>query len=140
MKTLEQVAADYKCNTLDGRDMSRLADFIPEADLPKFGLSLKDEFVGKHQHKEWTRENILGQLERDVAFGFEKALNQRGISSGLMYAVVSMWNWILKEGLEGFDDYPNYGLPLFKATAEKYGFENPIGSDYGNEAQYETYE
>jgi hypothetical protein len=47
-----------------------------------------------------------------------------------------MWNWILDEGLEDFDDYAQYGLPLFKATAVKYGFENPIGDDYGNEYKY----
>lgn len=63
-------------------------------------------------------------------------MNKRGISAGLMYEVVSMWNWILEEGLENFDKYAQYGLPLFKATAEKYGFDNPIGSDKGNESKY----
>lgn len=29
-----------------------------------------------------------------------------------------------------------YGLPIFKATAVKYGFENPIGDDSGPEAEY----
>lgn len=31
---------------------------------------------------------------------------------------------------------PMYGLPLFKATAEKYGWENPIGDDSGSEDYY----
>jgi hypothetical protein len=78
----------------------------------------------------------LPNIEEDVEFGFEKALNQRGISSSLMYEVVSMWNWILEEGLEDFDDYAQYGLPLFKATAVKYGFDNPIGDDSGDESHY----
>ena len=30
-----------------------------------------------------------------------------------------------------------YGLPLFKATAEKYGFDNPIGDDTGRENYYD---
>ena len=39
-------------------------------------------------------------------------------------------------GLENFDEYPMYGLPIFKATAIKYGFENPIGEDSGSEDYY----
>ena len=135
MKTLEQIKG-YKSKTIDNRDLHRLMDFIPEEDLKVFGIELKDEYKGQHKHIELTREKVLERLESDVEFGFQKALNQRGISSSLMYNCVSMWNWILEEGLEDFDDYAQYGLPLFKATAEKYGFENPIGDDYGNELKY----
>ena len=136
MKTLQQVKEMYKSQTIDGRDLSRLMQFIPEAELKDFGLELKDEYVGTHKHIEFTKENVLIQLEKDVDFGFEKALNQRGISAGLMAEVVKMWNWILEEGLEDFDEYPMYGLPIFKATAVKYGFENPIGEDTGSEQSY----
>lgn len=145
MKTLEQIAQAYatkerEFQCLDGRDMYRLAKFIPFNMLDKFGIKPNDEYNNEERWNKdiipFTRENVLKQLESDVEFGFEKALNQRGISSGLMYEVVKMWNWILEEGLEEFDDYPMYGLPLFKATAVKYGFENPIGDDYGNESEY----
>lgn len=136
MKTLQQVKEMYKSNTIDGRDLYRLAQFIPENELSDFGLELKEENKGTHTHKEFTKENILEQLKEDVAFGFEKALNQRGISSSLMYDVVSMWNWILEDGLEDFDDYAQYGLPLFKETAVLYGFDNPIGNDDGSESKY----
>ena len=138
MKTLEQIAKQYKSDTLDGRDLNRLVQFIPEPMLPAFGLNLKPEYVGKHTALEFTRENILKQLKEDVEFGFQKALDQRGLSAGMMFQVVSMWNWILEEGLEDFDDedYAFYGLPLFKATAVKYGFDNPIGEDNGDEVHY----
>lgn len=136
MKTSQQVKEMYKSQTIDGRDLSRLMQFIPEEELKDFGLELKDEYVGTHKHIEFTKENVLIQLEKDVAFGFEKALNQRNVSAGLMAEVVKMWNWILEEGLEDFDDYPMYGLPIFKATAVKYGFENPIGEDTGSEESY----
>jgi hypothetical protein len=136
MKTLQQVKEQYKSETFDGRDLSRLAEFIPESELNDFGMSLKEEYVGKHKHKPFTRKNILKQLKEDVSFGFEKALDQRGLSAEMMYKVVSMWNWILEEGLEGFDEYAQYGLPLFKATALKYGFDNPIGDDTGSEKKY----
>ena len=136
MKTLQQIKENYTSNTIDGRDLTRLMQFIPEKELKDFGLELKDEYVGTHKHIEFTKENILIQLEKDVDFGFEKALNQRGISAGLMAEVVQMWNWILEEGLEDFDKYPMYGLPIFKATAIKYGFDNPIGEDTGSEDHY----
>lgn len=140
MKTLEQIAENYKSETFDGRDLKRLAQFIPFDMLDKFGLTPTDEYNNEKKWNstlvEFTRENILKQLKEDVDFGFEKALNKRGISASLMYECVSMWNWILEEGLEDFDDYAQYGLPLFKATAVKYGFENQIGDDNGDEFKY----
>jgi hypothetical protein len=136
MKTLEQVKTEYNSDCLDSRDIMRLAAFVPEEKLGDFGLSINEGCEGQHHHVEFTKDNVLLQLEKDVHFGFEKALNKRGISAGLMYEVVKMWNWILEEGLEDFDSYAMYGLPLFKATAEKYGFPNPIGEDHGNEDKY----
>ena len=35
MKTLEQIKS-YMSKTFDGRDLTRLADFIPESDLPSW--------------------------------------------------------------------------------------------------------
>jgi len=136
MKTLQHVKETYESQTIDGRDLSRLMQFIPESELKDFGLELKEEYVGTHNNIEFTKENVLIQLQKDVEFGFEKALNQRGISAGIMAEVVQMWNWILEEGLEDFEEYPMYGLPIFKATAIKYGFENPIGEDTGSEEKY----
>jgi len=137
MKTLQQLKEMYKSQTFDGRDLSRLMQFIPEAELKDFGIELKEEYVGTHKHIEFTKKNVLIQLKKDVKFGFEKALNQRSISSSLMAEVVKMWNYVLEEGLEDFDDYPMYGLPIFKATAVKYGFKNPIGEDSGSESSYD---
>lgn len=135
MKTLQFIKDNYKSQTLDGRDLSRLINFLPVEHWEHFGFKLV-EGAEPPTPKEWTKENILAELKGDVAFGFEKALNQRGISAGLMYEVVSMWNWILEEGLEDFDEYAQYGLPLFKATAEKYNFPNPIGEHTGSENEY----
>ncbi len=53
-----------------------------------------------------------------------------------MYEVVKMWMYILEDDLQNFEDYAQYGLPLFKAVALKYGFENPIGEDKGDEDKY----
>jgi len=140
MKTLDQIKTrESQC--LDGRDFSRLAQFIPEQHFEAFGLTMPPERVGTHRPEPYTREAVIAQLEKDVDFGFEKALNKRGISAGLMFSVVMMWNWVLEEGLEDYDEdegYAQYGLPLFKATALKYGFPNPLGADAGTETQYES--
>ena len=77
MKTLTQIKNFYKCNTLDGRDLTRLAQFIPEEQLNDFGLELNEEYKGKHKAMPFIKENILNQLKEDVEFGFEKALGQR---------------------------------------------------------------
>lgn len=145
MKTLEQIAKDYEDNTLDGRQSHRLAQFLTFDQLPKFGLEPREGITEEEFNKTvkpFTRENVLAQLQEDVAFGFEKALNRRGISSGLMFECVRFWNWVLEEGLEDWDEdnYAMYGLPLFKATAVKYGWDNPIGDDDGDESKYGEYE
>ena len=145
MKTLAEFVKDNKSKCLDGRDYTRLLNYCSWEEIPLIMPyeNLKEEYNSKEAwekvgHKEWTKENILKDLERDVAFGFEKALNRRGISSGLMFEVVRMWNNILEEGLENWsdDNYAMYGLPLFKSTAVKYGFDNPIGDDTGEEDYY----
>lgn len=138
MKTIEEMK-NYQFGCLDGRDKSRLVKFLSSNQLEMFELSLKEGVIAEEFDKDvipFTKENILIQLKEDVAFGFEKALNKRGISSSLMYDVVRMWNYILQEGLEDFDDYDHYGLPLFKATAIKYSFPNPIGKHTGKESLF----
>lgn len=140
MKTQEQVLAAVKAGrgsqTLDGRDYGRLASFFPDSDLGTFGYERNEGVM--REPTPWTEENIKGQLADDVAFGFDKALHQRGISAGTMYEVVKMWMWVLDDPLEYHNSYAQYGLPLFKAVAIKYDLPNPIGDDDGDEARYSS--
>lgn len=89
-----------------------------------------------HNPIEFTKQNVIKQLESDVAFGFKKALEKNLLISKLMFDVVKEWLFILEDPLKDFDDYSMYGLPLFKAIAVKYGFDNPIGEDDGSEDKY----
>mgnify|MGYP003322754489 CR=1 FL=1 len=143
MKTIEEVLENYEDyrGFLDDRFGSRLCDFLTEEQANKIGFAINYKQYPDAEWpepKEWTRENILKQLEKDVNFGFTKALDQRGISSNLMFNVVLSWNKVLEEGLEDWDknDYAYYGLPLFRKTAVKYGWENPIGENSGREEEY----
>ena len=143
MKDLKSIVENYEKDdwgvVLDDRFGRRLAKFLTEDEIVKIGFEIDDDYKGKHKPIEWTRENILAQLKEDVEFGFEKALGKRGISASLMFEVVNKWNKVLEEGLENYgnsSNYAQYGLPLFKATAVKYGWDNPIGDDNGNELKY----
>jgi len=141
MKSLEQIKELYKSKCIDGRDLCRLAQFIPFNELKDFGLEANEDVTEEEWNskvKPLTEYNVLKQLEDDVDFGFKKALNRRGISSSLMYECVRMWNWVLENDLEDFTEYAQYGLPLFKATAVKYGFNNPIGDMHGDEYIFST--
>ncbi len=124
---------------LDRRDFSRLLQFYPGSDFSVFGFKLRQDRLNPEPIA-WTEESIRNQLAEDVAFGFEKALGQRGISAGLMALVVEMWMWVLEDPLQHQLEalYPQYGLPYFKAVAVKYGLSNPIGDDRGDEPKYSS--
>lgn len=129
MKKIDDVIKNYdKYETyVEDRFGIRFIEFLTSEQAKEIGFEIKEKFVNEHNKniKKWNRENILEQLKKDVEFGWEKACDERGISSSLMYHVVLSWNKILEEGLEDWDEdnYAMYGKPLFKATAEKYGWK-----------------
>ena len=137
MKTIEQVVNEYKFTAFDERDIQRFSKFIPVEHFGKFELELGPVPVD-HFHIELTREIILDHLKCDLKLAFDYALDNWDLSANAMFHVIKMWNWILEEGLEEWDnkDYSWHGLPFYKATALKYGFDNPIGDDIGNESKY----
>lgn len=140
-EVLEQVKAGREggCSILDGRDYARLVQWFPVEEWTHFGFTLKEGAEAPEEPKPWTREAIMEQLARDLAFGFEKALGRRGISASLMWEVVKMWMWVLDDKeLAESEDYAQYGLPLFRAVAVKYGLPNQIGEDRGDEWKYSS--
>jgi len=117
-QVLSAVKAGRKTTCLDGRDYSRLGCFFDKGDLPTLGLKLKE---GADWNPDpYTEEEILKQLKSDVSFGIEKAMNERGISSSLMYEVVKMWLWILEDDLQHHSDHHGYGLGFFREVESKY--------------------
>ena len=106
---------------IDSRFTKRFVDFLPTSEWHKFGF----RYVGKEEHipKEWTEENVLEQLKKDVEFGYEKAVDERGISSELMAMVVNAWCKVLQNGLnlDGNDGW--YHVKQFTTVAKHYGWE-----------------
>lgn len=140
MKTIEEVL-NRGSHAFDGRDFSRLAQFMTPEQVETYGMGFNTpEQRAAHVPIEWNEANIKKQLQGDLAFAFEKALDQRGISASCMYEVIRMWNFVLgfREDNENEDSamYAQYGLPYLKATALHYGFPNEIGEDNGNESKY----
>ena len=126
MKTLEYVKNHIdefeRDNFFDERFTRRFLDFIEESEWEKFGFKRTGNFEKQHKPKEWTEENVLRQLKDDVDFGIEKALDHRGISSGLMAMVCLSWLDVLEDEDIDRDLYGWYGTELFKAIDKKYGF------------------
>ena len=87
MKTLQEILDNYNKyeTSLEDRFGRRLCEFLTVEQMEQIGFELEDEYKEIHKPKEWTEENIIAQLKEDVLFGWEKACDERGISSGLMY-------------------------------------------------------
>lgn len=108
-------------NFIDRRFTKRFIDFLPTSEWEKFGFRYtgEDEYIPK----EWTEENVITQLKEDVQFGYEKAINEKGISSELMAMVVNAWCKILQNGLNLNGDDGWYHKKQFAIVAEHYGWE-----------------
>lgn len=51
MKTLQEIIDGHKSDCIDGRDTTRLIDFLTEEQAVEMGMEFKDEFKGKHNGK-----------------------------------------------------------------------------------------
>ena len=124
MRKIKEILDNYKDyeTPLDDRFGSRFIDFLTIEEMAKIGIELKDEYKENWQPKEWNEENVINQLKKDIKFGIEKAEDERGISSSLMFYVVKSWLKVLEdeEMLENFEDYYDYGLNGFYPARNKY--------------------
>lgn len=131
MKTVEELLKyEFKC--MDNRDKERIVDFCTVEQLKKIGVILIPAYEKEHKPITMTKELVLEQFKRDALLGQEKALNQRGVSSAMMYQVIRMWLWILEDPLYevyNCDTYHNYGLELFERVIDKYVFDRGVTNE-----------
>jgi hypothetical protein len=98
-----------------------LGEFDPEQWLPEH----------RHECPALTEENVKACLVRYMnAYGFDKAINHRGISSSRTVSKLTEWLWLLGDDemvAVCRDDrrYPQYGVPILKEVARKYGIPIP---------------
>lgn len=107
--------------SVDRRFTKRFLQFFPTDEWETYGF----RYTGTDPYvpKEWTEENILAQLMDDVEFGYEKAMNERGISSELMAMVVEAWCNVLENGLDLDGNDGPYHIRQFTTVAKHYGWE-----------------
>jgi hypothetical protein len=107
---------------LDSRWTKRFLNFIPVSEWENYGFKCSGD-PDKIAVVEWTEENVLAQLKQDVEFGYEKAMDERGISSELMAMVVNAWCKVLENDLDldGNDGW--YHVDQFTTVAEHYGWK-----------------
>ena len=112
------------CSITDHRDRNRLVEFAPdEKSLEALGFSIKKGSVfADLETQEYTPENVLKQVYSDIDFAIEKAKDQRGISSNLMFEVLQMLNFAFDTGLSANDHYDDYGLSYAWETAKAFEY------------------
>lgn len=78
-----------------------------------------------------TREAVVAKM-RDYMreYGWDKALNHRGLSADRTIQKMRAWAWVLRDDVSYFtdDNYPQYGVPILKTVCETYGFDIPSDS------------
>jgi hypothetical protein len=118
--------------------------FVPTETLHnvKYCVKLPEEEGVERVVTEWTKENVIAQLKVMTAEGFELAFSYRGLSSAWLGIALKTYLTLLEDGWEKKSAKRNnidggvYNLPLLKAIALKYGFENRIGDNDGDEDHY----
>lgn len=122
MKTIEEILSNYEDykTIIEDRFGRRLCEFLTQEQAKSIGFALSNENEEWGEVKDFTEDNVIEQLKLDVEFGYEKAMNERGISANLMYDVVEAWLKVLEDKRD-YPDYYNYGREFFKKVANNYG-------------------
>ena len=116
--------------------------FIPSESLEKgnYCFIAYNEDGTDRTVKEWTQENVLEQLKTMTAEGFVLAFSHRGTASAWLGIAIKVYLNLLEDGwdkkLAKSPMTVVYCLPLLKAVAIRYDFENRIDGDNGDEDQY----
>jgi hypothetical protein len=93
----------------------------------------------ENSKEEWevqlkTDEDVVEQVKRYLPFAIEKAVDHRGISAGRSINHYRAWFWLMGDDemfeLCGDDSkFAQYGCPILKKIAEKYGVDTPKGHE-----------
>lgn len=127
MKTIDEVRAELKRMDIEAEGRF-LPHFGTEVLRPYLPEEYKPGLEGNAQPL--TEEAVKAEMLEYLKFGFEKAINHRGLSAGRTIEKLRTWLWILEdEELVAFLDddrnYVNYGMPMLKRVAAKYNFPIP---------------
>ena len=142
MKPLTELLSNVENGSIHKEIIKYFEMFIPSESLEKgnYCFVAYNEDGTDRTVKEWTQENVLEQLKVMTALGFEFAFAHRGTSGAWNAIAIKIYLNLLDDGwdkkLAKDPMTVLYYLPLLKAIAIKYGFENKIDGDEGNEDHY----
>lgn len=102
---------------------------LPFEDAKPF---LKDE-VAPEQWKPHSQEQdaVKARMLDYLDFAFEKAEDHRGLSASRSIDHMRAWLWLLGDDemlayADNPDNFCNYGAPILKYIADKYGYGKPL--------------
>lgn len=112
---LNEVINFIKTNRADMLFSFHLDPLVPFLTYPMAKESgfFKDDLVESYlpTTKEYTRENVLADMRDYLAFAYEKALDQRGLSASRSVQKMATWLYMLNDPFhKEVEDYEDYGL------------------------------
>jgi len=108
---------------LDHRDINRLLAYLTLEEAQDTFDAFEDKTIQDWGDvKPWDIQVIKEHIESSLEFAFEKAFNQRGISSSLMHGVMRMWMWVIQDNdlADGDSGYSDYGLAYLYRIRDKH--------------------
>ena len=145
MKTQEEIVAridEVTDRDFLGFEMSDLYNSLNKENLIETLLKLGSKSTREELEKEFaehkpvfqTDEDVVAEIKRYMDFAIGKAVNHRGISTCRSISHYRTWTWFIDDKetydfLKNDDNYRNYGAPMLKFVAEKYGCPLPDGED-----------
>lgn len=145
MKTQKEVAdkIDYLLENLFDDFMGfQRNDLLRFIDYKHIKHLLKEEVTEQEWDKDvlpLSEEVIRKEMEKDMDFATNKALNHRGISAVRSIETMKAYVWLL-EDMESYDylcdhgNFQNYGMPMLKFIADKYKIAFPCSEAAENMA------
>lgn len=133
-RTREEILEKLGVDDFFGNKTAVFMDYLDFEDVKKF---YKQEYVEKIEKGEVEKPQGITDIYETVQdmldyliFGYDKALDERGLSAGRTIEKLSAWLWLLgRDDLRRLisDDelYNPYGMPALIALTESLGFAVP---------------
>lgn len=135
MERIKLIDGEKRFFDFEGDTLSEFLTWSQFCSVTTFKKDITAEELSKAKES-WrepplTEEAVLGKMTAYLnEYGFDKAINHRGLSAGRTIQRLSAWCWLLgRDDLVTFinDDanYKNYGAPILKHVARAFGIPIP---------------
>lgn len=128
MRTAQEIKTRFESSgDLFGTQKSDLIEFMEYEDAKPY---LKEDYIAliEKWEEKWEKRTEAKQLILDyMAFAYDKAESQRGLSAGRSMLHFRTWIWIddpifYEEIISDIDNYTDYWIPTLDKIAAHYGY------------------